>query len=171
MFCVSPTETIIYNFCSHSQVTMSVLGQIPSVTAYVLFQEKAQEYFQEKAQATILTFLERTCAPSHNIYCRSCLSSCSINTIILTAQEFTHFQELFMVTSRDSCYSSHRSEHSQCYVLYDPNRKQNKTNKQKNQKKIILLLYPVQICLFFSYVLMHTSFLFCTITLVSSYQV
>jgi len=58
---------------------MSVLGQIPSVTAYVLFQEKAQEYFQEKALATISTFLERTCAPSHNTYCRSCFSSCSIN--------------------------------------------------------------------------------------------
>ena len=115
MFCVSPTETIIYNFCSHSQVTMSVLGQIPSVTAYVLFQEKAQEYFQEKAQATIPTFLERTCAPSHNTYCRSCLSSCSINIVILTAQEFTPFQELLMVISRDSCYSSHRSEHSQYY--------------------------------------------------------
>ena len=35
---------------------MSVLGQIPLVTAYVLFQEKVQEYFQEKAQATIQPF-------------------------------------------------------------------------------------------------------------------
>ena len=86
--------------------------------SFMYFQEKPKlsfMYFQEKAQLTMPTFLERTCTPSHNTYCRSCLSSCSINIIILIAQEFTPFQELLMVISRDGCYSSHRSEHSQYY--------------------------------------------------------
>jgi len=99
---------------------------------------------------------------------------------MLTAQEFTTFQELLMVLSRDSCYSSHRSEHSQYYVLWPPPPTENKTNKNKTKKqqqqKIILLLYAVLSenepkSALSSSVLMHTSFLFCTITLVSSYQV
>ena len=112
-----------------------------------------QAVFQEKAQVTMPTFLERACASSHNTYCRSCLSSCSLNIIytdlyiiILTAQEFTPFQELFMVISRDSCYSSHRSEHLNT-MYYDPpppNRKQNitKQNKQTNKKSFIVVPCP-----------------------------
>ena len=54
----------------------------------ILRPTQAVLYFQEKAQVTIPTFLEKTCAPtcapSHNTYCKSCLSSCSTNIIILT---------------------------------------------------------------------------------------
>ena len=191
-----------HNVCSHSQITMSVLGQISSVTAYVLkwlsflysylFSSQytnfpgenmlpsilcpIQAVFQEKAQVTMPTFLERTCAPSHNTYCRSCLSSCSINIIILTAQEFTLFQELFMVISRDNCYSSHSILNT---MYYDPppplplpteNKTKQKKTKQNKKKSFLLLLYHVLSenepkSALFSSVLMHTSFLFCTITL------
>ena len=81
--------------CIHTsfQVNIPTFQERTCSPAYYVLSKLSFTYFQEKAQATILTFLERTCTPtcgpSHNTYCRSCLSSFSINIIILTAQEFT----------------------------------------------------------------------------------
>ena len=74
-----------------------------------------QAVFQEK---TMPTFLERTCAPSHNTYCRSCLSSCSINIIILTAQELHLFRNYLWSSQEIAAIpATGVHEHSQYYVL------------------------------------------------------
>ena len=88
--------SFLYSYIFSSQYTnFPGENMLPSILCPI------QAVFQEKAQVTMLTFLERTYAPSHNTYCRSCLSSCSINII------YTDCPRVY--TSRDSCYSSHRS--------------------------------------------------------------
>jgi len=62
-----------HNYCSHSQVTMSVLGQISSVTAYVL--KSCLSCIHTSFQVNIYTRREH--APQHIMSYPSCLSCIS----------------------------------------------------------------------------------------------
>jgi len=123
--------------------------------AYYVLSKLFFMYFQEKAQVTIPTFLERTCtsshytdllertcAPSHNTYCRSCLSNCSINIIILTAQDLHLFRNYWWSSQEIAAIPATGVNILNTYYVLcppTPNRKeiqkQNKTKQKTTTKK------------------------------------